>query len=116
AGKVTYRTRISLEKACFGKIRLTAFEGSSAHIAVDGVDAGTLLFAPGEGRLFDLPETFELAVTVSGSRRNLCGPFFNKEKRPAWCGAAQFKEKEVSERQLIACGLTGNIEILTVGE
>ena len=116
AGKVTYRTRVSLEKNSRGKIRLTGFEGTSAHIAVDGVDAGTLLFAPGEGRLFDLPETFELAVTVSGSRRNLCGPFFNKEKRPAWCGAAQFKEKEVSFRQLIACGLTGNVEILTVEE
>ena len=116
AGKVTYRTRIFLEKACRGKIRLTAFEGSSAHIAVDGMDAGTLLFAPGEGTFCNLPETFELAVTVSGCRRNLCGPFFNKEKRPAWCGAAQFKEKEVSFRQLVSCGLTGNVEILTVEE
>ena len=58
----------------------------------------------------------DFLIENSGSRRNLCGPFFNKEKRPAWCGAAQFKEKEVSERQLIACGLTGNVEILTVEE
>ena len=49
AGKVTYRTRVSLAKACRGKIRLTGFEGTSAHIFVDGIPAGTLLFAPGEG-------------------------------------------------------------------
>ena len=114
AGKVTYRTRVSLAKACRGKIRLTGFEGTSAHIFVDGIPAGTLLFAPGEGGLFELPERFELAVTVSGSRRNLCGPFFNGEKSPAWCGAAQFKEKELPVRQLVPCGLTGKIEILAV--
>ena len=114
AGKVTFSTRVSLEKACRGKIRLTGFEGSSAHISIDGISVGTLLFAPGEGILCDLPETFELVVTISGSRRNLCGPFFNEEKRPAWCGAAQFKEKNVPVRQLVPCGLTGNIEILTV--
>ena len=37
AGKVTYHTRVSLAKACRGKIRLTGFEGTSAHIFVDGV-------------------------------------------------------------------------------
>ena len=114
AGSVTYRTRVALEKACRGKIRVTGFEGTSVRIAVDGEYAGTLLFAPGEGILCDLPQNFELAVTVSGSRRNLCGPFFNKEKRPAWCGAAQFKEKELPVRQLVVCGLTGSVEILTV--
>lgn len=112
AGNVTYSTEVELPAACRGKIKIAEFYGTPAEIRINDGKKEILFFAPDETSVLDLPQKFKLSVTITGSLRNACGPFFCGEKSPAWCGPAQFKSNASSERMLAEYGLCSPVEII----
>ena len=109
-GKVTYKTQVSLAKSGKSALHLPDFNGTPAEIRVNGNLIGKCLFSPGETAEADLPETFELQITLTGSMRNACGPFFLK-KEPVFYGPFCYKNKETDERYIAPYGIFSDLEI-----
>jgi hypothetical protein len=109
-GKVTYKTQVSLAKSGKSVLHLPDFNGTPAEIRINGNLIGKFLFSPGETAEIDLPETFELQITLTGSMRNACGPFFLKEE-PVFYGPFCYKAKETDKRYIAPYGLFSDPEI-----
>ncbi len=107
-GGVSYETLVTLPEACRGTVAVPEFLGTPARVRIDGGDAHDLLFSPGETEEIMLPACFRLSVTISGSMRNACGPFFQAEQ-PVWSGPGQFKSVQVRERQFRPYGLYSGV-------
>ena len=112
AGNLSYSANVVLPRAMRGKIRIGEFYGTPAVVKVNGCEVARLFCAPGETKVVDLPEKFQLEITVTGSMRNACGPFFQPLKQPVWCGPYQFKAVDYEERQLMPYGIFSKVEII----
>ena len=111
-GKVIARKKVKLPHAAYGRFEVGSFYGSHLTIRINGEIKDTLLYAPGESRLLDLPEEFELELILSGSLRNACGPFFAADARLRCTGPDHFKMQISPTRHLIPFGLASDIKLI----
>lgn len=109
AGNMIYRTTVNLCKAEGNRVALSIpdWRGVALAVSVNGSPRRMLAWPP-----YELDITREakdgrniIEITVFGHRRNSHGPFYLNTKWPAWTGPWQFKQYEVSEKQLVPCGL-----------
>ena len=109
AGNMTCRTAIDIRKEDGAKTALVIPEwrGVALAVSVNGSPRTVVAWPPYElditGELKDGRNVIE--ITVLGHRRNAYGPFYLKEKWPAWTGPYQLKQYDVADKQLVPCGL-----------
>jgi len=109
SGNMIYRTTLDIRKEEGDKLALAIPEwrGTALAVSVNGSPRRVVAWPPYEldvtGDLKDGRNVIE--ITVLGHRRNAYGPFYLKEKWPAWTGSWQLKNCEVAEKQLVPCGL-----------
>jgi len=88
-------------------VEIPSWRGVSLGIRVNGSEQRQIPWPPYRlnitGLLKDGENTLE--IEVFGHRRNSHGPFYLTEKWPIWTGPGQFKEYQVTQRQLVPCGL-----------
>ncbi|MBQ6471230.1 MAG: hypothetical protein IJJ33_04540 [Victivallales bacterium] len=113
AGDVTYEAEVCLPRPASARICLGQFVGFPARVEAAG-EVCSLPLSPNETPVWSLPARFRLSVTVPGSMRNACGPFWQTEVLPAWCGPVQFKNRKVAERQLMPSGLLAPVNVQEV--
>ncbi len=109
AGNMVYRTTLDLRKEEGDKLTLSIPEwrGVALAVSVNGSPRKVVAWPPYEldisNELKDGRNVIE--ITVLGHRRNSHGPFYLKEKWPAWTGPWQLKQYDIPEKQLVPCGL-----------
>lgn len=111
AGDVTYEAQVELPRACRARICLRDYAGFPAVVEAAGQQC-VLQYSPESTPLWNLPERFLLKIRVTGSMRNACGPFWQPDVQPKWCGPDQFKSRKCDARKLLPSGLLGPVEIL----
>ena len=111
-GEVVYKTKVTVPPMEKAAIRLPEYYGTPAIIKINGTEADRLLFTPDTTGLLNLPAEFELELTITGSMRNACGPFFTKAETLSHYGPMCYKEQEITERRLVPYGLYAAPEIL----
>ena len=107
-GNLTYR--IPLPSIPDGRSYLSIPEWSGTAIGVRINDSGeqVLICPPYRVELtgFLKHDGGDMAeICIYGHRRNVFGPFYTKEKWPAWTGPAQFDIYEMEQRQIVPCGI-----------
>ncbi len=91
------------------------FGGTAVGVSINGSPMQMLLSEPYVFELDNVkPDENRVDITVFGSRRNLCGPFYNKDRWPWWTGSGELKCYQVTERRLVPSGLLEAPEILVV--
>ncbi len=103
-GDVLYKCQVKLPRPCKARISLRAFSGLPAVVSAGGHSC-VLQLSPGTTPVWDLPENFSLDIRITGSLRNACGPFWQEDIQPKWCGPDQFKSRKVEHRRLMPYGL-----------
>ena len=111
-GEVVYKTKVSIPEMDKAAISIPEYYGTPAVIAVNGEFADRLLFIPDTTKLLRLPSEFELRLTITGSMRNTCGPFFKNKSKISHYGPIYYKIQETDIRQLEPYGLFSAPEIL----
>ncbi|MBO4490679.1 MAG: hypothetical protein J5944_04890 [Lentisphaeria bacterium] len=89
-------------------LSVTEWRGSAVGIRINGSEEQLLISPPYRVELTDLlmHDGSDMAeIRIYGHRRNVFGPFYLKEKWPAWTGPAQFKILETEQRQTVPCGI-----------
>lgn len=111
AGNLTYERKLG-ELPPSGRISVNVPEWCGVALGIS-VNGGDEIFLPWQPYKADITDQLRrdgsdrIEIKVYGHRRNAFGPFYLKEKWPQWTGPAQFKMYEVTERQLVPCGLIG---------
>lgn len=109
AGNLTYETVLA-DLPSEGRIfvHIPEWRGAALGVSVNG---GAEIFLPWPPYQADVTDqlrrdgTDRVAIKVYGHRRNALGPFYIKEKWPDWTRPELFKRYDVTERQLVPCGL-----------
>ena len=112
SGNISYCTDVKLSSPLRGAVKLENFYGTPADIFVNDELVDTVFYSPATSKIIDFPAEFKLKISLVGSLRNSCGPFFCKTAQPVWCGPAQFYSVENRERQLMPYGICGDVKIL----
>lgn len=111
-GEVVYKTQVHSSQTEHGAIRIPEYGGTPAKVEINGIFADRMLFSPGTTKKLSLPAEFELKITVTGSMRNACGPFFMKEKTCSSYGPGCYKLQEHKLRRVMPYGLFTAPELL----
>ena len=85
SGNVTWRIPVETSG---GRLRVTAphYTGAAIRVALDGRDAGYIVYPPYELTLDAAPGKHELALTVLGHRENAFGPLHKADSANLWIG------------------------------
>lgn len=109
SGNVTYHHEFKLLARGLKHTIMLEFPqwyGAAIGVSVNGKPEKMLPWPPYKLVLEDLKAGVNsLDITVYGSRRNLCGPFYCKDATPRWTGPLQLKAYDTNERRLVASGL-----------
>ncbi len=111
-GEVIYKTRVSAAQMKHAAVRIPEYAGTPAKIEINGIFADRMLFSPGTTKELSLPADFELKITVTGSMRNACGPFFMEKENLPHYGPMCYKLQERKLRRIITYGLLSAPELL----
>ena len=119
AGNMTYIREVTLAEIPAQPVvlRLPSWRGSALVIQVNEQPEVTIGWPPYQ---LDVQKSLQkglnqIKITVLGHRRNAFGPFYQKDKWPAWTGWDSFKRQDQKERQLVPCGLLEDV-LLQLGQ
>ena len=111
-GEVVYKTRVTSAQMEHAAVRLPEYIGTPAKVEINRMFADRMLFSPGTTKELSLPADFELRITVTGSMRNACGPFFMGKEILSHYGPMCYKQQDRKLRQIMPYGLFAAPELL----
>lgn len=85
SGNITWRIPV---ESSGGRLRITAphYTGAAIRVALDGQDAGYIIYPPYTLALNATPGKHEVALTVLGHRENAFGPLHKADNADVWIG------------------------------
>ncbi|MGC8804898.1 MAG: glycosyl hydrolase, partial [Candidatus Ratteibacteria bacterium] len=121
SGNVTYlhQIQVTIEQNQKLFVNIPEYHGAAVRILVDEKQVGIIAWPP---NTIDITEFVRdgkahlLAIELLGHRRNSHGPLHFYQKYPIWTGPGQFISEGnefVDEYQIVPCGLTKDVEIIT---
>lgn len=111
-GEVVYKTKVTSSAMDHAAIRIPDYCGTPVKVEINKTFADRILFSPATTKVMELPAEFELKITITGSMRNTCGPFFHGEEKLSFFGPQCYKEQTQKTRRIASYGLYAAPELL----